>query len=357
MQNIKNNPTDASEQNFNFGFDGEEFEGAVKSVPYAQFLNASSSVYGLAITKNNAELAGFVDNKDYSLIDHQFDDGTRDRLYLTQNPRLIVINRSEPLMGSETQTIPYDKVKYQEGGWKAFSYAIIWPVDVNNQPLSQMPFRIKCSGFAGITFLKNYSYYNNPDSFSRKFLAVYKALTGDRVVEKNDIFYAHAVYQIELVREQAKSSQNNQSSMAVQTRSFLEPTRENFGSLIIRNGSDFSNKIKAAIEETKGWLKTTPVDADLNGVTVVTPVIDEGVRNPSQTKEGGDEYAQLIINDSRICGWSDSTLEAFLSIKYNCTVDRLGDLPETRLIQIYGAIQDPAIISMFNADPSDEPPF
>ena len=249
--------------NQDFGFSSDEFTGSKGSIPYTQFLNASASVFGLAITKPNADLADFKPNSDYKVIDHQFDDGTPETLYLTTNPRIIIINRSEPLMTKEAVTVSYNKETYEEGDWKAFSYAVVWLVDENNQPLSEAPFRLKCSGFAGITFLKNYSYYNNPDSFTKKFLSVYKQLTGDRTINKNDVFYAHAVYQIELVREKATSSFNGQSSWAVQTKSFLEPTKENFGKLIVRNGTPFSEKIKAAIEETQAWLKTSVIQVEL----------------------------------------------------------------------------------------------
>ena len=44
-------------------------------------------------------------------------------------------------------------------------------------------------------------YYNRTDSFCKKFLTVYKLLTGDRAIDKNDTFYAHAIYQPTLVRK------------------------------------------------------------------------------------------------------------------------------------------------------------
>jgi hypothetical protein len=342
MKNITNN------QEFDFGFNSEEFEGEVVSVPYAQFLNGSDTVFGLAISKSNAELAEFS-GEGYQLIDHRFTDGTEVQMYICQTPRMVIINRSEPLMSNESETIPYDKIKYQEGDWKAFSYIVFWPVNAKNQPLSQMPFRIRCSGFAGITFLKNYSYYSNPDSFVRKFLAIYKALTGDRQIEKNEVFYAHAVYQIGLIREMAKSTHNNKSSMAVKTDSFLEPTKENFASLIIRNGSEFSDQIKSAIEETKAWLKTgtsaavdsEPVTSDLSSLKQEIATEDEDDDN--------QEYVELILKDAVVCGWTTPNLEAYLKLKYNCTLDQLGQLPGIRLVEIYGAIQDPAIISMFQS--------
>ena len=245
-----------------FGFNSNEFLGELTTIPYCQFLNASSKNYGLAITSANAELAKFELRDGWEPIEHEFSDGTNETLLLTQQPRLVILNRSQPLMSNETQTMPYSKNKFAEGGFKAFSYAIVWFLDENNQPISQLPFRLKCSGYAGLTFLKNYSYYNNATSFCKKFLQVYKTLTGDRAIDKNDIFYAHAVYQPTLTRQKATSSINGQSSFAVMTDRFIEPTPANFGSMIIKNGSEVSDKIKELIETTAPWLKTEVVQPE-----------------------------------------------------------------------------------------------
>lgn len=256
-----------------FGFGGDEFRGEIATVPYCQFLNANSQKYGIAITPSNAELAEFKADESWQAVEHEFNDGTRETLLVTKQPRLLILNRSQPLMSDGIKTMPYSKVKFAEGGFKAFSYVVVWFLDHNNQPLSKLPFRLKCSGYAGLTFLKNYSYYNNPNSFCKHFLNVYKTLTGDRAIDKNDIFYAHGVYQTELVRKKATSSHNGQSSFAVMTDSFVEPTPANFAALIIKNGSTLSCKIKQLLETTKSWLKTEAVELETEEqfVTINTP--------------------------------------------------------------------------------------
>ena len=246
-----------------FGFNSDEFLGELTTVPYCQFLNASSKNYGIAITAANAELAKFELTNGWQQIEHEFADGTNETLFVTQQPRMLILNRSQPLMSNDNQIMPYDKARFVEGEFKAFSYAVVWFLDNNNQPISELPFRLKCSGYAGLTFLKNYSYYNNPSSFCKKFLQVYKSLTGDRAIDKNEIFYAHAVYQPTLTRQKATSSINGQSSFAVMTDRFLEPDRSNFGSLIIKNGSQVSHKIKELIETTQSWLKTESVQVEV----------------------------------------------------------------------------------------------
>ena len=244
-----------------FGFNSDEFSGELTTIPYCQFLNASNKNYGIAITPANAELARFEIIDSWQPVEHEFSDGTNETLLVAKQPRLLVLNRSLPLMSNEVETIPYAKDKFQTGEYKAFSYVVVWFLDNNNKPLSDLPFRLKCSGFAGLTFLKNYSYYNNAHSFCKQFLQTYKNLTGDRAIDKNDIFYAHGVYQPTLTRQKATSSINGQSSFAVMTDSFVEPTTANFGSLIIKNGTETSNKIKELIETTKPWLQIEAVSS------------------------------------------------------------------------------------------------
>ncbi len=251
-----------------FGFNSEEFLGELTTVPYCQFLNGSNKNYGIAITPSNAELAGFKLIDSWQPIEHEFSDGTNETLLVTDKPRVLIINRSQPLMSNETETIPYNKEKFIMGEYKAFSYVVVWFLDDNNQPLSDLPFRLKCSGYAGLTFLKNYSYYNNASSFCKKFLQVYKTLTKDRAVDKNNVFYAHGVYQPILTRKKATSSTNGQSSFAVMTDSFVEPTEGNFGSLIIKNGSEISNKIKEFIQTTAPWLQIESVPTETSNYQV-----------------------------------------------------------------------------------------
>ena len=167
---------------------------------------------------------------------------------------MTVFNRSVAMMSDGAKTVPYDR-KLKERDYSAFSYIVVWLLDQANQPLSTLPFRLRCSGYAGTTLLKNYQYYNNPNSFTKKFLEVYKSLTGDRSINKNEIFYAHGVYCPNLVRERVTSSYNGQSSFAVVVNSFIQPTPQNFSSLIIKNGSKVSNQIKEYQETTKSWLK------------------------------------------------------------------------------------------------------
>jgi hypothetical protein len=136
-------------QNQDFGFNTEEFLGELSSIPYAQFFNASDEKFGIAVTGTNAELAKFELIDTWQPVEHQFRDGTQETLLLTKTPRLLILNRSQPMMSNDSETILYDKKKHDAGGYKAFSYVVVWFLDNNNKPLSQLPIRLKCSGYSG----------------------------------------------------------------------------------------------------------------------------------------------------------------------------------------------------------------
>ena len=252
-----------TQNTIDFGFTSDQFNAEPTSVPYAQFLNASSTKFGLAITSTNAELAGFQLIDTWKAIEHEFADGSDEILLLSDNPRLLVLNRSRPMMSNGIETVAYDKTKFNQGGYKAFSYCVVWFLDDKNQPISELPFRLKCSGFAGFTFLQNYSYYNRTNSFCEQFLRVYQNFSGDRAGAKNSLFYAHAVYQPHLTRQQVTSSHNAQSSFAVVTNGFTEPTCDNFANLIIPNGSLTSKRIKELTETTLPWLPNPSTERNI----------------------------------------------------------------------------------------------
>jgi hypothetical protein len=185
------------------------FPSSLKSCGVArQFFNADSQKYGIAVTATNAEIAQFELLDSWQPTEHQFKDGTIETLFVTQKPKLLILNRAKPMMSNATETIAYDKNKCRQEGYKAFSYVVVWFLDNKNKPISKLPFRLRCSGFSGLTFLRNYDYHNNPHSFCQQFLAVYQSLTSDRAIDKNEVFYAHAVFQPQFVRQKVTSMVN-----------------------------------------------------------------------------------------------------------------------------------------------------
>lgn len=234
-----------------FGFAGAEYEGESTTPPYCQFIN--SSKFGMGIIAANAKLAKFQGGSGWQKVRHEFESGEVHDTYLCQSPRMVILNRGKPMMSKDKIIKPYSKEN--NDGYTAFSYIVVWFLDEYNQPLSELPFRLKCSGYAGKQLLFNYKYGNNTQSFCQGFLKTYKTLTNDRAIEKNDIFYAHAVYVPSFDRQKV-TSPDGKTSWAVITREYVKPTVDNFSSLIVKNGSSLSNQIKKLMERTKPWLKT-----------------------------------------------------------------------------------------------------
>ncbi len=248
-----------------FGFNSSEFESEREIIPIAQFLNpVRTSNWGIAIKINLATAANFNADDSWKIVKHQFSDGKNETLLLCQSPRLVVLHRSGALMSKDEEIIKYDASK-QGTAWKSFSYAIVFFLDKNNQPLSQIPLRLKCVGQAGISFIKHYNHYNNSQSFTQKFFQVYQELTGD-CTPKNQVFFSHAVYVPNLVKGLAKSRSSELCSPACLTEGFLEPTTDNFTSLIIKNGSPVSTQIKQARADTEHWISLEHLNEEIQSL-------------------------------------------------------------------------------------------
>ncbi len=244
----------AQEKPMDFGFNSEEFTGTEEVIPYAQFINpVRSENWGIGIKKSCAEAAKFQPDSNWNLVQHKFGDGNREEIYLCQKPRLIILARSGALMGKDGQVTKYN-AQLKSQGWKSFSYAIVFFLSEQNELLSESPFRLKCSGQAGISFIKNYSHYSNQECFTNKFLICYQRLTGDKN-RKNQLFFSHAVYVPYLKEGEAFNRDKTQSSPACLTEGYLEPIPENLVTLIIKNATYTSDLIKQAIEATADWIK------------------------------------------------------------------------------------------------------
>lgn len=223
--------------------------------PYCQFIRGTASKFGLGIDPINARKAGFADNPLWQKTTHEFNSGNEEEVYLTRQPRMVVLNRSKTMMTDNGRDIYlYDREECK--GYKAFSYWVIWFVDNENRPLSRLPFRLRCTGYQGTSLMKLYDYPNEENTFCDHVIDIYQRKARNPQIANKELFLAHAVYQPNLVREMKAPKSNPQhGSMTVIARDFLIPTAENFSSLIIKNGSLESQWISKFIADTKPWLK------------------------------------------------------------------------------------------------------
>ncbi len=279
----------ATKSKIDFGFNSEEFTGSVDIMPVAQFINpVRCSHWGIGIKYAQGQAAGFLPDDTWQLVDHEFSDDTIEKIYLCQTPRLVVLNRSGALMSDNTQIVSYDANKKGKG-WKSFSYIVVWFLNKDNQPLSQIPFRLKCTGQAGVTFNKNYNHYYTQECFTKKFLQVYQDLTGDKT-PKNQLFFTHAVYLPKLIKGKAVNKTSGQSSPACLTEGYCVPTPDNFASLIVKNGTKLSDRIKEALELTSGWINISNINKELEKVE---KPISSSTPKPDRVEEMLEETSSL----------------------------------------------------------------
>ena len=223
--------------------------------PYCQFIRGSANKFGLGIDSLNAKKAGWHANSLWQQIQHEFNNGSESQICLSRQPRMLVLNRSQTMMTDNGRNIyAYDRENCK--GYKAFSYWVVWFLDRNNQPLSRFPFRLKCAGYQGTSLMKLYDYPNETNTFSQNMSLLYQQLSGRTQIVDRERFLAHAVYQPNLVREMKAPRSNPQhGSMTVITKDYLVPTRNNFTSLLIINGSHLSQWIVKFMQDTTPWLR------------------------------------------------------------------------------------------------------
>jgi hypothetical protein len=270
-----------------FGFNTAEF--ATESVPYAQFINSRlpNGNFGFAIKKDVADLieVSFKPDENYKLVDHFFDKKEEpDQLYITLTPRLLVLNQGPVLMAhkrdKKAKVQLYDHEIYAQKNHKSYSYVIIMPLNKKNQPMCDSPLRLKCSGFAGMSFKNKFYNYKSPKgTFVRDWYETYCSLTGDKQQqtldfrkEKVNWFFAHAIYCPQMEKQSA-SNDDGQSSWATVTKSYIVPNKDNFEKLLIpakveNKETELSLKIEQWIENTQDWLslkKANDENEEFNG--------------------------------------------------------------------------------------------
>lgn len=248
---------------FDLGFATEEFRGNERIIAYAQFLNPYKTPHwGLAIKKKQAEIAGFVPDSTWKPVDHKFKGSEQfEKLYLCVEPRILILNRSRLMKCSPDGKVSlYDHSTDHDlpGTWKRYTYMIVWFLGANKQPLSALPFRLRISGQAGMSFINNYRNYVGTSCFCDEFFKLYKQLNPtDRDNSKNNLFWAHAIYKPIFAEKEAKSRLTGECSDVCMTVGFVRPTRENFLDLVIRKNKDqeLSDRILEQVEKTKVWIK------------------------------------------------------------------------------------------------------
>jgi hypothetical protein len=232
--------------NLNFGFENEDV--VVSSIiPFAQFYNPTrSDNWGIGIKEEQVEVAQFKPDSNWQLVDHKYGDKSTGKVWLTQKPRLLLLNRYNVLFmqckGGKVEI--YNKAKYSENEtYKVWSYCSVMFLDKDNKFLSDVPLRLKLGGIAGISFIEQWggSSKNKQSHLFNHLFAQYKKMSGKSLEPVS--FRSHMIYEPLLeVREVGSKS----TSEVCFTKGFKEYSIQE--GLIKRN-----QEIVDLVQLTKNW--------------------------------------------------------------------------------------------------------
>lgn len=234
----------------NFGFDNEPtLESSI--IPFAQFFNPPKSGkgnMGIGIKLEQADLAGFKPDSSFKKVEHYFGE-QQTEVFLASAPRLLILNKSSQLYmkskndGSYVEKFDLQQYSNNKSSYKVWGYAVIMFISQDNKFLSEIPFRIKLNGVAGISLIEcwNGGKTNAPNLFKHLF-DQYKKATGKKLEPIS--FKSHMIY--EPVFERKTVGQGSNQSPVCYTTGFKKYELEN--GLISRN-----QEIVDFVELTKSW--------------------------------------------------------------------------------------------------------
>lgn len=230
-----------------FSYQGTGLEDNISIVPYAQILNPiKHSFIGIGIKKDQAELAGFKPSKGWELNKLMIGEDQQE-CYTCASPRLIILSRSELLMSRESEIIKYDPLKKDEG-FKALSYIVVMFLDEKNNPISDLPFRLKTSSMAGKSLRDNYSKWQG------QLLSAYKAAEGST----EGLTWSAGIFTPTFIKGQTLSPDGKKINIS-EIDSFVAITPTNLEANFILPTSQLGKELPNLKKLIKDWCNLTKV--------------------------------------------------------------------------------------------------
>lgn len=224
-----------------FSYQGTGLEDNISIVPFAQILNPVKHPFvGMGIKKDQADLAGFKPVKGWELNKIMMGDDQQE-CYICTSPRLIILSRSELLMVRESEIIKYDATRKEEG-FKALSYAVVMFLDEKNNPISDLPFRVKTTKTAGKSFRDNYI------KWQLQLLSAYKSIEGST----EGLSWSAGVFAPTFVKSQSTSPDGNKINIS-EINSFVAITPTNLEANFILPTSKLGQELPNLKKLIKDW--------------------------------------------------------------------------------------------------------
>jgi Family of unknown function (DUF5895) len=292
-------------------FSGEEYIGQQTSYPWVQIVSKDElERSGLFISCENANRAGFKpDNtwKPFSLTFKNSKEG-RTEGFLCQNPRLLIVNRSNPVIYTfkkpSEYVKPYSKSAYDRSIHTLKTRHLLILVDRDNQPLHPNPIQLTTKGAFNGSFGAAITKYRE------SFNAVFTKQTGN-TKPRSDKFFSMAVMDLQLAVE----ARGAESSDCCVIGGCVFPTQENIANLFVGTNSEMKALLESFHDSSKRFIadfeggesSEDPEDRDMLNHP---PVIQQGDTASQPAPAIVDRKSEVValVNEYRLTGQKVITL-------------------------------------------------
>jgi len=253
-------------------FESSDFAPSTGSAPFAQILNPKlGGAVGFSVTEKNAIAAGLSLPSTWEKTIHEFGSGDEEAVYVTKNPRLLILGGSALIMRDRKTRKPISKFNFNTYNKIEHSlYRRVWCYILNDQNnfCHAEPLAIAIGGASGASFMSTWLKTKPRSGFIDRMEALYSAAIGKPKAAKGELFHAHCVY--EPLMEIQKRGEGQVVSKVTVTTGFKEPSIQN--NLII--GEEKQEILKIAFTQVK-FLASEFESRVLQQQIPDTPGIDE----------------------------------------------------------------------------------
>jgi Family of unknown function (DUF5895) len=300
-------------------FSGEEYAGEQTNYPWIQVISKDElDRSGLFISRENADRALFMPDATWKPFAPQFK-GAKSRTdgWLSQTPRLLIVNRSQATIWTSKKPSeyvkPYSKSGYDRAIHILKTRHLIILVDVNNQPLHSTPLQLTTKGAF------NGSFGAAIAQFRDCFNAIVAKHSKD-TKPRSDKFFSMAVVELQLAIE----SRGAESTECCVVGGVTLPTRENITGLFVGMDVKMKTLIEGFYDGSKRFIADFEggvVAGEAEDVPAATPEPSELTYRASEVKAlqaeldlSNGQIRELVV-DNFNCRISEMSSDQFGRLK------------------------------------------
>lgn len=281
--------------NLNDYFTKDDF-AVVTQLPYAQWLNPQKDVYGLALKKEQAEIANFQPTEGWELKTVEFESGNVD-FWVSTTPRMVVLNpvsqisnaiegNATPLMmkhnGNPNKGVAYynDEIYKgaESGQWRAYRPFLFILVDKNNKIISN-PIVLNAQKMSHNTLVQEQLPLWCNDVFN-----VFKELGGKAPAGQKPTcsFLSHFVFEPLFDTKYLQSSKGKGKSQGWVCVGYKKPTADTWNDYALSRKSEQSEVISQFVERIMDYITPPKANNQLNEIDLDSVTDSDGVVDPTK---------------------------------------------------------------------------